>query len=278
MSFRSILMNPATRLDRLEKALNARPDWVTLDLEDGVGPGDKDAARRALTGFAGSALAALADRVAVRINAPGTPDGIRDLAAMLDWPVWPGLVVLPKVEAEAQAQQLAALLATRAPAPKVLLTLETAAGIADAVAIARAAPPGAALGYGSADHMAETGGTMSEASLAFGRAMVLNAAATAGIPAIDGVWLDYRDPEGLAAEAELVKSMGFAGKIAIHPDQIGPINTVFSPTQEEIATARAMLAASRDAGGGAFAFNGKMVDAPVLARAARIANMKGNDE
>lgn len=278
MSYRSILMTPANRLDRLEKALGCGADWAVLDLEDGVGPADKDAARRALTEFAGSALAAVAKRVAVRINAPSAPEGIRDLAAMLDWPVWPGLVVLPKVEAPAQALQLAALAATRPYPPRLLLTLETATGIANAVEIARAAPQGAALGYGSADHMAETGGTMSEVSLAFGRAAVINAAAMAGVAAVDGVWLDYKDPSGLEREAELAKSLGFAGKIAIHPDQIGVINSIFSPSAEEIATARAMLAASQSAGGGAFAFGGKMVDAPVLARANRIADMEGHEE
>jgi citrate lyase beta subunit len=171
--------------------------------------------------------------------------------------------------------QIAALAAGRAR--NLLLTLETAAGIARADEIARAATEGAVLGYGSADHMAEVGGTMSAPSLAHGRAVVLNAAAVAGIPAMDGVWLDFKDVDGLRDEANLVKSMGFAGKIAIHPDQIDPINKVFSPSEDEVATARALLAASDKAGGGAFSFKGKMVDAPVLARARRIMVMNGSE-
>lgn len=281
MPFRSLLFTPATRLDRFQKALDAAPDWVALDLEDGVGPGDKEAARSALTAFARDGLGGAADRVAVRINAPNRPEGIRDLAAMLDWPAWPGMVILPKVESAAQVALIAELAASRSPAPALLLTLETASGVANAAEVARAAPKGSALGYGSADHMAETGGAMTAASLAHGRAAVVNAAAAAGLPALDGVRLDYGDADGLAAEAKLAKSMGFAGKIAIHPDQIGPINAVFSPTGDEIASARSMLAAAKAAGGGAFAHEGKMVDAPVLARARRIldavANADGRD-
>jgi citrate lyase beta subunit len=273
--FRSLLFTPATRLDRLPKALASGADWVALDLEDGVGPGEKSAARDKLTAFVADGLVEVAGRVAVRINALNQPEGIRDLAAMLDWPVWPGMIILPKVEAASQVAQIAALAAGRAR--NLLLTLETAAGIARADEIARAATEGAVLGYGSADHMAEVGGTMSAPSLAHGRAVVLNAAAVAGIPAMDGVWLDFKDVDGLRDEANLVKSMGFAGKIAIHPDQIDPINKVFSPSEDEVATARALLAASDKAGGGAFSFKGKMVDAPVLARARRIMVMNGSE-
>ena len=268
MPFRSLLFTPATRLDRLEKALGSGADWVALDLEDGVGPADKSAARQALTEFASAGLGDVAHRTGVRINAPNQPDGVRDLAAMFDWPVWPGMLILPKVEAASQVLQIVSL--TEGRTCIFLLTLETAAGIANAVEIACAAPEGALLGYGSADHMAETGGTITEPSLAYGRGAVVNAAAVAGVPAMDGVWLNYKDLDGLREEAELVKSLGFAGKIAIHPDQIGPINAIFSPTEDEITTARALIAASDAAGGGAFAYNGKMVDAPVLARARRI--------
>ncbi|MGI9487388.1 MAG: HpcH/HpaI aldolase/citrate lyase family protein [Geminicoccaceae bacterium] len=278
MPFRSILFTPATRLDRLEKALASGADWVALDLEDGVGPGDKTAARQALAEFAETRMAANADRIAVRINRLSLPDGIRDMARMLDWPVWPGLLILPKVESAAEVAQLIALTASLGRSPVILITLESALGLAEASKIAASAPKEAVLAYGSADHLAETGGMMSEPSLAFGRAQVVNAAALAGIPALDGVWLDFKSPAGLIAEAELVKSMGFSGKIAIHPDQVGPINRVFSPSDEEIAAAAALLEASKAAGGGAFAFKGKMVDAPVLARARRLIEIDGRVE
>lgn len=278
MFLRSLLFLPANRLERLGKALASGTDMVVLDLEDGVGPDAKPAARQALDDLARSEMTAHAGRIAVRINPLASADGIRDLAMMLDWDVWPAMLVVPKVEAAAEVRQVAALVVASGPsAPALLLTLETAAGIAAAVDIAAAAPQGSVLGYGSADHMAETGGTMTPASLAFGRGQVVNAAATRRLAAVDGVWLDFRDPEGLAAEAELVRSMGFAGKIAIHPDQIAPIHRVFTPTPAEVADAKALLDAAASAGSGAFAFNGRMVDAPVLARAKRIVETMERD-
>lgn len=273
MILRSLLFLPANRLDRLDKALASGADRIALDLEDGVGPDAKGQARAALGALAGGRLNELAGRIAVRINSLDTPEGIRDMAAMLKWPVWPGMLMLPKVEHPAQISQIGALAASCGWAPSLMVTLETAAGIANAAAIARAVPHGGAIAYGSADHMAETGGGMTAPSLAHGRGQVVNAAAIARVPALDGVWLDYRDTPGLTAEAEQVKAMGFSGKIAIHPDQIAPINAVFSPGAKEIESARAMLDAANAAGGGAFAFNGKMVDAPVLARAQRIIDM-----
>ena len=278
MPFRSVLFTPATRMDRLDRALEAAPDWVALDLEDGVGPQERNAARDALSRFAASGLADVADRIAVRINSPNSPDGIRDLAAMLDWPAWPGLLILPKTESVAQVRQLADLAATRTPEPSLLLTLETARGIANAKAVAGAAPAGSAIAYGSVDHMVETGGDMSGTALAFGRAVTVNAAAIAGLPALDGVCLNYRDESKLAAEAELAKSLGFAGKIAIHPDQVGLINATFTPAESEIEDTKALLSAARAAGGGAFAYQGRMVDEPLLARARRIASTFGRLE
>lgn len=265
---RSLLFTPATRLDRLQKALSSGADMVILDLEDGVGPSDKSAARAALAELARRGFDGEAGRIGVRINSLGSADGIRDMAAMLDWPAWPSLLAVPKVQSGFELRQVQAL-AGRHPT-RLLITLETALGVARAVAILAEAPRSAIVGYGSADHTAETGAAMSGTGLAWARGQIVNAAATAGIPAVDGVWLDYGDLGGLETEARLVKSMGFSGKIAIHPAQVATINTVFSPTEAEIETARAMVAASRAAGDGAFSFNGKMVDAPVLARARRM--------
>lgn len=277
MLLRSLLFLPALRLDRLEKALGSNADMVVLDLEDGVGPEDKSAARRALGELSATRMKTHAGRTAVRINSLATADGIRDLAAILDWEAWPAMLVLPKVESAAEVRQMVSLVSGRRRRPTLLLTLETAAGIAAADTVASAAPPGSVLGYGSADHMAETGGMMTEASLAFGRAQVVNAAASQRLSAVDGVWLDFRDPDGLTAEARLAKSMGFSGKIAIHPDQIGPIHRVFTPTPDEIAGAKELMKAAETAGSGAFAFNGKMIDAPVLARARKMVEAMERD-
>lgn len=246
------------------------PDRVALDLEDGVPLTEKNASRQKLKEYSERQFDGNGHRLGVRINALSTAAGIRDMASMLDWPLWPDLLILPKIESPIQIRQIVALAESRGPVPNLLITLETALGVENAPSIARAAPAGSVIGYGSADHMAETGGDMSAASLAWARGRIVNAAAAAGLPALDGVWLQFRDIEGLVAEARLVKSMGFAGKIAVHPGQIEPIHSVFSPSEAEVETAQAMIAAFEAAGGRAISFRGKMVDTPVLERARRI--------
>lgn len=274
MNFRSMLFTPATRLDRVEKALDAAPDWVAIDLEDGVGLGDKDDARDALGALAASGLGGNAARIALRINTPASTHGIKDVAALLEWSNWPALLILPKVEAAAQVRQLAGIIHELGKDTRIMAVFETARGIANANCIAESLQNGAndvaVVGYGSADHMAEVGGEMTPPSLASGRAAVLNAAAILGVPALDGVRMQLRDEEGLIADAMLGKEMGFAGKIAIHPAQVAPINKVFSPSGQEIAEAHALIEAAEQAGGSAFSFQGKMVDPPLLARALRI--------
>lgn len=274
MNFRSMLFTPATRLDRVEKALDAAPDWVAIDLEDGVGLGDKDDARDALGALAASGLGGNAARIALRINTPASTHGIKDVAALLEWSNWPALLILPKVEAAAQVRQLAGIIRELGKDTRIMAVFETARGIANANCIAESLQNGAndvaVVGYGSADHMAEVGGEMTPPSLASGRAAVLNAAAILGVPALDGVRMQLRDEEGLIADAMLGKEMGFAGKIAIHPAQVAPINKVFSPSGQEIAEAHALIEAAEQAGGSAFSFQGKMVDPPLLARALRI--------
>ena len=126
------------------------------------------------------------------------------------------------------------------------------------------------IGFGSADFTAMTGGDMGVDSLAYSRGKIVNASALYNTIALDGVWLDFRDAEGCFNETKLIKSMGFKGKFAIHPDQIEPIHRAYNPTDEELIWAKGVLKVSETAGTGAFNFEGKMVDAPVLARAKSI--------
>lgn len=267
---RSLLFTPATRLAKLEKAIGSGADCVALDLEDGIGPDDKDAARAALTDFATTPFDSHGTRIAVRISALSTPDGVRDMAAMLAWPHWPAMLMLPKVNAAAEIAQLASLIAARGADTRIFAVIETAHGMANAASILSGHPLLAAAGYGSADHTAETGARMDWDGLAWARGQIINAAAAAGVPAVDGVYLDIRDPDGLAADSRRLRGLGFTGRIVIHPDQVAPVNAAFSPTETEIADARALVDAAAGQSGGAFAHNGRMIDAPVLAAAERI--------
>jgi citrate lyase beta subunit len=183
------------------------------------------------------------------------------------------MIVLPKVECAKEIRQLRSIAAEQGQSPVILITLETALGVEAAAQILREcgeATGRIAVAYGSADHSAETGSTMSVPALAWARGRIVNACGAVGVPALDGVCLDLTDTDRIRAEATLVKDMGFAGKLAIHPAQIGAINAAFTPTTAQVVNAQAMIAASDAAGGGAFSYKGKMVDAPVLAQAHRM--------
>lgn len=269
MRHRSFLFTPATRLDRLDKARKSGADWVVVDLEDGVGPREKSQARGAVQNLLHDVADGETRALALRLNSLATIDGIRDVNALLECRRWPGMLVLPKVESRKEISQIRSVANELGQSPAIMVVLETAIGVDQATSILRGCGPDIVVGYGSADHTAETGGTMSAAGLAWARGCIVNACAVAGLPAVDGVFLDYKDTDGLKEEARLVKDLGFSGKIAIHPDQIAAINAAFTPSQKDAELARAMIEAAHGTSSGAFSFNGKMVDAPVLAQARR---------
>lgn len=255
----SLLFCPADRPDRFAKAA-AAADGVILDLEDGVAPEDKPRARQALR-------ETLLDprRTIVRINAAGTGDHAEDLAALNDTPY--DTVMLAKAETAAQVEALAPT--------RVLALCETPRGILAAPQIAAAANT-AGLMWGAEDLVAALGGRSSRGHdgryrdvAAHARSAVLLAAGAYGRPAIDSVFLDIADLDGLAAEAEDAAGAGFAAKACIHPNQAAVVRQAFLPSEEEVGWARRVLAAA-ERSAGVFAFEGRMVDAPVLRHAEHV--------
>lgn len=253
----ALLFCPADRPDRYAKALE-RADAVILDLEDAVDPARRPAAREAL---AASDLDPA--RVIVRVNPAGGDDHAADLAALEMTPY--RAVMLPKAERVADLAALDGL--------DVIALCETAAGVLGAPELARAANV-LALMWGAEDLVASLGGTSSRHPdgryrdvARHARSAVLLAAGAAGVHAVDTVHLDIADPAGLRAEAEDAVAVGFAATACIHPGQVETIRAAYRPTPEELAGARALLAAAARAGGGVFRFEGGMVDGPVLAHA-----------
>ncbi len=253
----ALLFCPGDRPDRFAKAA-AIADAVIVDLEDGVAPADKPAARLAL------APAGLdPDRTVVRINPVGTADHALDLAALAGTPY--RVVMLAKTETAEQVQGLA---------PRAVVALcETPAGILAAADIAAAS---AAVMWGAEDLIAGLGGRSSRRAdgsfrdvASHARSQVLLAAGAAGVPAIDTIHVDFTDLSGLAAQADDAAGSGFAALACIHPRQVDVVRAAFRGTDEEIAWARRVIgeAAGRP---GAFRFEGRMVDAPVLRHAALI--------
>lgn len=264
---RTILYVPADNARALAKAADLSADGVIVDLEDAVAPDRKDAARQS----AREAVRTLASRkeTALRINGADTPWHEADvaLAAELGVPV-----VLPKVREAGDVARLAA----RVGAP-VWPMMETAEAILDALAVAKAAATtgDAALIVGTNDLAAELRATPGpdRANLAFALQAVVLAGRAANLDVIDGVMNDIGDEAALVAEAKAGQALGMSGKTVVHPSQIGPVNTVFSPSDEEVGHAQAIIAALEGAerdGRSVATLDGRMVERLHADAAARV--------
>jgi citrate lyase subunit beta/citryl-CoA lyase len=258
------LFCPADRPERFAKAA-AAADVVILDLEDGVAEADKPAARKAL-----QETPLDPERTVVRINAAETQEYPRDLDALAGTAYT--TVMLSKTESAAQVTALA---------PRdVIALLETPRGAVFATEIA-AAQGTVALMWGAEDLVATLGGSSSRKADGTYRDVAHHVRSTAlltasafGRVALDAVHLDIRDLEGLRAEAEDAVALGFAGTVCIHPTQIPVVRRAFRPTEEKLDWARRVLAAAQNERG-VFAFEGQMVDSPVLKHAAVLVHRAG---
>lgn len=273
---RTLLMAPGHRAERLRKALSCGADSVVFDLEDGVPPAQKAAARQAvaevLRETAGAALAPGVERC-VRINALASGLAADDLAALpleaLD------AVMVPKVESAAEVRALEALLA-HGPGRELpfVLTLETPLGVLRALEIAQASARTTALFFGSGDYTAATGSALSAQALLVPRSLVAAAAAAVGAQAIDAAFFEnLRDEAATRADAQAARELGFAGKVVFHPAQVAAVNAVFSPSPQEVARARELLdawAQSQASGAGTALVNGRFVAVDLVEPARRV--------
>jgi citrate lyase subunit beta/citryl-CoA lyase len=268
----------------LEKALASSADGLILDLEDSVPLDAKESARGEVARWLAERDFGTRERI-VRLNALDTPFARADLAATL--PGRPDAYLVPKVNGPEDLVALDADLArlerehglAERSVALIPIATETPLGLLRIAEIARA-PRVSALTWGAEDLSAALGARANRDAegryldvFRHARVMALVAAAAAGVDAIDGVYTDIRDLEGLAREAHDAAQQGFAGKMTIHPDQIPVVNGAFTPSPDDIAHSRELLEAferERGTGRGAFRFRGQMVDAPHLERARRI--------
>lgn len=269
-------MHPALAVERWDEAMGAGADMVCFDLEDGTAPQHKERARRAcLPCFARPARALRL----LRINAPRTAHGLRDMLALLDIDSPPDGIVVPKVEAAQELRWVRDLLVARHPGLEFVALIETPRGARRAHAIARAAPEVSALFLGAVDYSGELGSDMGWDALALARGQLAAAAAEAGIDCIDGPWLDADDAAGLAAELRRLAAMGFTGKCSYDAAQIPAIHAAFTPSADAIAHARRVIAAVEASPTGSARVDGRAVNKAnakhahrVLALAARRAS------
>ncbi|MBI2815806.1 MAG: CoA ester lyase [Acidobacteria bacterium] len=284
---RSWMFVPGDRQRMIDKSLALSVDAIMMDIEDGVAPAEKDNARRQ--------IAASLDQVATRIHAERT--GVRtparyvrinavghermhtDLSAV----VRPGLegLVLPKVETPDQVRIVEQILDRSEPevgitagTVRLLVAIESPRGLFNALAIAMSSPRVVGLIFGAEDFSRELSLPLRREGeardLLYARSALVTAAAAAHVQAVDGVWTDLKDPDGLRRFARQSRRIGFSGMSLIHPSQIDEVNAAFTPTDEELEHCRRVLHAFEEArarGEGAVAFGGQLLDYPIVERA-----------
>jgi citrate lyase subunit beta/citryl-CoA lyase len=252
------------------------PDAVILDLEDSVHYAEKDAARLLVRNALRAVDFGAAERM-VRINQ--LPLGLTDLEEIV--PQSPDLILVPKVETAAQVKEVDAAItsiARQASVPRpiwLMPILESALGIENAFAIATASERIAAITIGLEDYTADLGvaKTAGGSESLFARQRLVNAAHAARVQAIDSVYGDVSDTEGLLHWGEASRAMGFEGMGCIHPVQIEIIHRAFTPSPSELDKALKIVAAYEEAqtrGLGVVSLGSKMIDAPVVQRAVKL--------
>jgi citrate lyase subunit beta/citryl-CoA lyase len=275
--FRSMLYVPANRPDLMLKVSRAAPDAVVIDLEDGTPDDEKAAARH--TAVAGAAL--LADSpvsVWLRVNAP-TSTWLADDVAAFRSGSFDGIVV-PKVESPAHVITVEAMLAGRLRSRAVIWGAETVAGVHRVDQILAASRCAQGVYFGAEDFVADLGGRRSRGSLEtlYGRTRVVMAARLAGIFAIDQVFLGLDDADAFVADAEAGLDLGYAGKSCIHPAQVALAHGVYTPDAEAVDHASRLLDCFEEAvaeGRGVARFEGRMIDAPIVAQARLVLELAG---
>ena len=282
---RSLLFIPADSEKKLAKGLSSGADCLILDLEDSVAPEAKQKARDQALAFLITALPAPSrPRLYVRVN--GLKSGMTeaDLGAVMQAP--PDGILLPKSVNGTSLQHLGALLAVKEAeheladgATRIMaIATETPSSIFNMGSYANASHRLEGLTWGAEDLAASLGAETNRGAdgaytfpYVLARSLTLFAAASAGVLAIDAVHGNFRDLSRLRVECEEAKRDGFVGKMAIHPAQIEIINEIFSPSEESIAKARAIVAAfAAEPHAGVINYKGEMLDVPHLTKARRL--------
>ncbi|NDC39683.1 MAG: CoA ester lyase [Proteobacteria bacterium] len=266
---RTVMFTPAHAIERLPRAFDSGADVCILDLEDSVGPGSKGQARESVCQYLN-----LPDQtrrgVSVRINPVDSPLGIEDLCALRSCATLPEFIIIPKCQSVVDVQMVDRMLAGHGRSIGLIALIETAAGVSHIDEIGRASAHLAALMFGSADYTRSISATICWDTLLFARTMIASVASQNNLGAIDTPYFDIPDIDGLIEETVRVKKLGFTGRCAIHPAQVGEINSLFLVSEEEEAKARRIVAAADSSQGNICAVDGQMVGAPIIAEARRM--------
>ena len=278
-SRRALLYMPGDDRRKIEKAATLGVDSVCMDMEDGVAIARKTEAR-AVIAQAMKELGFGRSERCIRINSVGSGFEKFDLAAAVA--ANPDAIVVPKVETAQQVRAICEYIEMYERSSKIplrslrmLIGVETARGVLNLREIAEADKRLDAIIFGAEDYAASIGATRTREAteVLYARSAVVNACAANDLQAIDMVYIDFRDIEGLRAEAGQGAALGFSGKQIIHPSQVEVVQEAFTPSDEAIEYAQRVVrafAASQKEGKGAFALDGKMIDMPLLKNAQKV--------
>ena len=278
-SRRALLYMPGDDRRKIEKATTLGVDSICMDIEDGVAANKKTEAR-AVIAQAMKELDFGDSEKCIRINSIGSGLEKRDLVAALA--TNPDSIVVPKIETSDQVKWVSEHIESyelssnlSIGAIRLLIGVETAKGILNLKEIAEADKRLEAIIFGAEDYAASVGATRTKegTEVLYARSAVVTACAANDLQAIDMVYIDFRDLEGLRVEAEQGAGLGFSGKQIIHPNQVVPVQDAFTPSDEAIEYAKRVVEtfeASQKEGKGAYALDGKMIDMPLLKNAQNV--------
>jgi len=276
---RALLYSPGDDPHKVRKAAALEVDCVCLDIEDGVAINQKEAARETIVKLFPGLDFGHSARL-VRINPVGSEFIDDDLVAII--PIQPGGIVIPKVQSRDQIQWLEERLTelenqSNIPLGSIIFIaiIESSLAIVNLKDIASASTRLEALIFGAEDLAADLGADRSKSSweVFYARSAVVTYAAAFGLQPIDLVNIDFKDLDNLIFSARQGAKMGYVGKQVIHPDQVEPVQEAFTPSEDQIIDAKKILDAynqHQEAGQGAFALDGKMIDAPIVKSAQSI--------
>ncbi len=261
---RSFIFTPGLRPDMYPKALASGADIVCVELEDGIAPADKAEARTSTMALFEKPQADDGVERMVRVNSLRERAGIEDMRAILASAAPPPALMLPKVRTPDEVRLVDDLLSEAGHSTRLHVIIETNAGLEAAHEIAHCSGRLEALFFGGVDMAAELRCRNEWEPLLYARSRVVHAAAGAGLDVIDVPYLDLDDPDGMRVAAEQARDLGFSGKGAIHPRQIAALNTVFTPSPDEVQRARRIIDEFEQANTGLVVIDGKLIEKPVL--------------
>lgn len=285
---RSMLFLPGANAAMLSTSFVYKPDSVMFDLEDAVSIKEKDSARLLVAQTLQLPIYRQSGiETVVRINALNTPFGLKDLEAVVRAGV--EVVRLPMTnsaediyELEAHVERIEKECGREVGSTKLMAAIESAQAVVNAVSIAQSSPRLIGIALAAFDYLVDMQTERGDGTeLFYARCAVLHAARVAKIDAFDAVYSNVNDEEGFLKEVSLIKKLGFNGKSLINPRQIDLLHNAYAPTQAEVDYAKRVVEAADEgekAGLGVVSLNGKMIDAPIIARAIttiELANLSG---